>query len=179
MIETIHPRECDPMTDQPPRPTTPRVAFYGRTNQTGPDADRHLARQDRPCLPVAARLGPLAACYYDIGLDTSYAQGRAQAIQDAGGPPRRDGGSHELTAELARTDGGIDVIVLANHDRLPRQPPHRRPLVAAADRRRCPILTAPELSTLDRDTDVERLIDAARTGPLSVARVLHGIGDGR
>ena len=167
------------MTDQPPRRTTPRVAFYGRANQTGPDADRHLARQYGLCLPVAARLGPLVACFYDIGLDTSYAHGRAHAIRHAGGPPRHDGGSRDLTAELARTDAGIDVIVLADHDRLPRQPRRRRPLLAAADRRHCPILAAPELSTLDCNADVGRVIDAARTDPLSITRVLHGIGDGQ
>jgi hypothetical protein len=55
--------------------------------------------------------------------------------------------------------------------------PCRQPLLDAAERRRCLILTAAELSTLDRDAD--RVSGAARADPLVVARVLRGVGDGR
>lgn len=71
------------------------------------------------------------------------------------------------------------MILLADYDRLPRQPSRREQLLDAADRRGCPILAAGELSTLDRDAGLGQVRATARTGPRMVARVLRGIGDGR
>ena len=163
-----HPRR-DPSPDQRHHGSALRGAFYARTNRTGPDVDRDLADQYRLCQLLAARFGELVAHFYDIGTDS-------RSDPAAGGPLSWRGGSAQLTAELASSDAGIDLLLVAGYDRLPCQP-RRRPLLDAAERRRCLTLTAAELSTLDRDAG--RGSGAARAAPLVVARVLGGVGDGR
>jgi hypothetical protein len=167
------------MTDHRHRPATSRAVFYGRTNQTGPDADRELARQYRLCQPIAERLGELTGYYYDIAVDPWHDRSRTRAVEAAGGPPAWHGGSWHLAADLASPNPSIDMILLADYDRLPRQPSRREQMLDAADRRRCPILAAGELSTPDRDAGLDQVRATARTDPRIVARVLRGIGDGR
>jgi len=100
------------MTDHADRPT-PRVAFYGRTNQLSQNGDRDIARQYRMCLAILP--GPLIGFYYDTGIDVGGAHARAPAGRDAGGPPRWDGGNEELTARLNSPDADLDAVL---HDTL-------------------------------------------------------------
>lgn len=156
------------MTTQPHHPTTPRVATYNRTNRTGPDAERDLARQHRLCQAVAERLGGRIDHFYDIGAAAEYDAVKVSSIAVAGGPPGRDGGWAELTADLAGPNPTLDMIVVADYDRFPRQPNRREPLLAAIERARCRVISAARLSVLDRDADLEGRI---------AALVLHGIAD--
>lgn len=156
------------MTRQRHHPAIPRLAFYGRTNQTGPDADCGLARQYQLCRAVARRLGTLTSHFYDIGMESPYDRVRTGGIATAGGPPSREGGWAELTAELTSPNPAVDAILLADYDRLPRQPGRRQPLLAAAERARCPVVSASDPSALDRYAGLDQRI---------VALVLRGTDD--
>jgi len=154
------------MTDHADRPT-PRVAFYGRTNQFSQNGDRDIARQYRMCLAILP--GPLIGFYYDTGIDVGDAHARVPAGRDAGGPPRWDGGNEELTARLNSPDADLDAVLLAAADRLPRQPARRERLLEAADRHGRQLLTASELSTLDSNGGLGLAVETAKA-----SRPVHG-----
>ncbi|SRR6266498_1191405 len=162
---------------EPPCPNH-RVAFYGRTNQTGTDDHRDVARRYVRCLPVILRLGWcwLAGWYYDLAVAPGRTQAHQAAVWDGGGPRCRDGGSSEPAAELALPQ--VHVVLLSDYERLPRQLRRCQPLMAAAGRHRRPILTVGDLTDLDRDTDLARVADAARAAPRGAARLLLGVGYG-
>jgi hypothetical protein len=141
-------------------PAARRVAFYGRTNRTGPDAERDLARQYQLSRAIAGRFGQLTSHFYDIGRESRYDQAWTSGVATAGGPPSREGGCAEMTAELTNPNPAIDMILLADYDRLPRQPGRRRPLLAATERARCPVLSASDPSALDRYAGADEWIVA-------------------
>src|SRR6266511_4317687 len=111
-----------------------RVAFYGRTNQTGTDDHRDVARRYVRCLPVILRLGWcwLAGWYYDLAVAPGRTQAHQAAVWDGGGPRCRDGGSSEPAAELALPQ--VHVVLLSDYERLPRQLRRCQPLMAACGR---------------------------------------------
>jgi hypothetical protein len=166
------------MTTQPHHPTAPHGVTYSRTNRTRMDAEHDLARQYRRCQAIGERLGELTGHFYDIGVESRHDPARTNAIAALGGPPSRDGGSAELTAELGPT-ASIDVTLVAEYARLPHQPSRRWPLLKAAGRRGCAILVAGELSARDHDADRAEAGATARIDPRVVTRVLRAIGDGR
>jgi DNA invertase Pin-like site-specific DNA recombinase len=154
------------MIDRPYCPT--RLAFYGRTNRGGPDAERDLSVQYRACTRAARRLdAAIVVAFYDAS-DPAAAPRSLDAM--SGQQQRR--GHAGLLAAIQSGTPSVDGVVCASADRLPRRAEERNPVLMAAEEHGVAILFA---------DDPQTTADAFGRVHQSVRLVLAptGVGDGR
>lgn len=106
----------------PPVRVQVAVAFYGRTNQGAVAEGIRIARQHRVCQDSLTEVSVITRVYYDMTwlLRRDHPASLTDAVRDAGGPRRRDGGWLDLADALPDPDRGFDLIIMESPDRLSR-----------------------------------------------------------
>jgi len=94
------------------------VAFYGRKNVGGADGAEAIARQFRVCHDAAAGRAIITHFFYDFTVPPDDVL--VQAVQRAGGPPRRDGGWDDLVTRLRQPDRDFHLLLCTGADRISR-----------------------------------------------------------
>ena len=95
-----------------------RLAFWGYTNRLGADAARDLARQLRRCEDSCDGRLSITHFFYELPIEVDGEV--VEAVRDAGGPSRYDGGWDALADALPADGQGFEAIVCAGFDRISR-----------------------------------------------------------
>lgn len=95
-----------------------RLAFWGYTNSQGAGAAVDLARQLRRCEDTLNKRASITRFFYEmpVAVDDRV----AQAVCEAGGPSRCDGGWDALASVLSGAGRGFEGLICASFDRIGR-----------------------------------------------------------
>lgn len=96
-----------------------RLAFWGYTNRLGADAAFDLARQLRRCEGACGVRVSISHFFYELPVEVD--GGMAEAVRDAGGPSRYDGGWDALADALSADGRGFEAIICSGFDRISRR----------------------------------------------------------